>query len=115
MLLKIAVLLVAFTLLCRWAVGKWPWQLGSSIGPQAQKVSAARRLLGVDARADRTEILAAHKLLLTRVHPDRGGSEQKVFEANDARDLLLAELGEPPPLKKAEREATSDDEQSSQD
>ncbi len=52
--------------------------------------------MGVGPQADKAEILAAHKLVLTRVHPDRGGSVQQVFEANDARDVLLEALGEPP-------------------
>lgn len=96
MLIKLAALLMVGAILFRWAFGFWPWTL--AMGPErgAQKLNAARRLLGVSPRADRTEILAAHKLLLTRVHPDRGGTAQQVHEANDARDLLLTELGEPP-------------------
>lgn len=44
--------------------------------------------------ANRTDILSAHKRLVAMVHPDRGGSNEQVYEANAARDLLLDELPE---------------------
>ena len=52
----------------------------------------ARKLLGVSAAASREEILTAHRRLVTMVHPDRGGTDGQVHEANAARDLLLDEL-----------------------
>lgn len=70
--------------------GRWPWQKRESTRSQA--LFRARRLLGVESRASREDILAAHKRLLTMVHPDRGGSNDQVHEANAARDLLLDEL-----------------------
>jgi len=36
--------------------------------------------------------LEAHRRLITMVHPDRGGTNEQVHEANAARDLLLDEL-----------------------
>jgi DnaJ family protein C protein 19 len=70
--------------------GRWPWQKRDSTRSQA--LFRARRLLGVSERAPREDIIAAHKRLLTMVHPDRGGSNDQVHEANAARDLLLDEL-----------------------
>ena len=35
---------------------------------------------------------AGHKRLIAMVHPDRGGTDGQVHEANAARDLLLDEL-----------------------
>ncbi len=70
--------------------GRWPWE--PKLSTRAQAVFRARRLLGVSAAASREEILAAHKRLVTMVHPDRGGSNDQVHEANAARDLLLDEL-----------------------
>ena len=55
----------------------------------------ARRVLGVDARADEGEIRAAHRRLMSDLHPDRGGSEQRARRVNAARDTLLAALREP--------------------
>jgi DnaJ homolog subfamily C member 19 len=70
--------------------GRWPWE--PKTGTRAQAVFRARKLLGVSAAASREEILTAHKRLVTMVHPDRGGSNGQVHEANAARDLLLDEL-----------------------
>ena len=70
--------------------GRWPWERKTST--RAQAVFRARKLLGVSAAASREEILTAHRRLVTMVHPDRGGSNGQVHEANAARDLLLDEL-----------------------
>ena len=70
--------------------GRWPWE--RKAGTRAQAVFRARKLLGVSAAASREEIVTDHKRLVTMVHPDRGGSNGQVHEANAARDLLLDEL-----------------------
>jgi len=86
-ILLIAVLVVfGFKLL----MGRWPWEPKTSA--RAQAVFRARKLLGVSAAASRDDVLAAHKRLVAMVHPDRGGSNGQVHEANAARDLLLDEL-----------------------
>ncbi len=74
----------------RLVTGRWPWE--RKIATRAQAVFRARKLLGVSAAASRDEILAAHKRLVAMVHPDRGGTDGQVHEANAARDLLLDEL-----------------------
>jgi DnaJ family protein C protein 19 len=70
--------------------GRWPWERKEAT--RAQAVFRARKLLGVSAAASREEIVIAHKRLVTMVHPDRGGSNGQVHEANAARDMLLEEL-----------------------
>ena len=70
--------------------GRWPWE--QKTGTRAQAVLRARKLLDVSAVASREDILAAHKRRVTMVHPDRGGTDGQVHEANAARDLLLDEL-----------------------
>ncbi len=77
--------------LCKWATGQWPWQFLQK-SEQSQKEAQARALLGVDRTATRTDIANAHRRLLTRVHPDRGGSNAAVHAATAARDLLLARI-----------------------
>lgn len=82
---------------CRVLFGKWPWQLFSgqflSAKPGRQReIEQARRKLGVHTDASRQEILDAHRRLIAEVHPDRGGSNERVHEANEARDLLLNTL-----------------------
>ncbi|PTS73099.1 molecular chaperone DnaJ [Sphingomonas sp. HMWF008] len=49
----------------------------------------ARAVLGVDARADAAAIRAAHRRLVSAVHPDKGGSAELTRRINAARDLLL--------------------------
>jgi hypothetical protein len=72
----------------RWLIGRWPWE---SRQPQIDLAAdAARALLGVGPGADSTQIMAAHRALVARVHPDRGGTTEEVLAANAARDLLLA-------------------------
>ena len=87
---KFVILGGALLLIFRWATGRWPWQ--PKVSTREQAIFRARRLLGVEARASREEIIAAHKRLIALVHPDRGGSNDQVHEANAARDLLLDEL-----------------------
>jgi hypothetical protein len=77
---------------CRFALGKWPWEYLQGKPTRAQAVFRARKLLGVRHEATHGEIVDAHRRLIAMVHPDRGGSNGQVHEANAARDLLLAEL-----------------------
>jgi len=87
---KFLVVIALVVLFYRWIMGRWPWQ--PRLSTRQQAMAKARELLNVRAGANRTEILAAHKRLVAMVHPDRGGSNAQVHEANAARDLLLAEL-----------------------
>ena len=86
LLLFAGVLVLGFKLV----LGRWPWE--PKVSTRAQAVFRARKLLGVSAAASREDVLTAHKRLVTIVHPDRGGSNAQVHEANAARDLLLDEL-----------------------
>ncbi|WP_284126259.1 J domain-containing protein [Parerythrobacter aestuarii] len=98
-MIRLLIIAAVLSVLCRWAVGKWPWQyLSPARSTRSQAVFRARRLLAVRENANRTEIISAHKRLVAMVHPDRGGSNEQVHEANAARDLLLDELpdGGPP-------------------
>ncbi|MEM7666922.1 MAG: J domain-containing protein [Pseudomonadota bacterium] len=106
-MLKYAIVLVVICLLWRWALGQWPWAALSSKPPRSQAIARARKLLRVDNSADRDQIKAAHKRLIAMVHPDRGGSNADVHEANAARDILLDEL----PDKSADTRADVDGDQ----
>ena len=88
---KLLVLLVLASIACRLLVGRWPWELFKS-GTAASDLAQARAVLGVKRDATATDIAEAHRRLIAQVHPDRGGSNERVHEANAARDLLLARL-----------------------
>lgn len=49
----------------------------------------ARETLGVSATAGEDEIRAAHRRLVTALHPDKGGSPELTRRINAARDTLL--------------------------
>lgn len=49
----------------------------------------ARAILGVGANADAAAIRAAHRRLVSAVHPDKGGSTELTRRINAARDVLL--------------------------
>jgi DnaJ family protein C protein 19 len=92
LLLLAAIAVVAWRLI----TGRWPpfaklARMMQHKLPRADAPAQARALLGLAPGADRAQILAAHRVLITRVHPDRGGSGEAVHAADAARDLLLAE------------------------
>lgn len=94
--LKLLFIAALVSIGCRWAVGKWPWEYLAAKPTRGQAVFRARKLLAVREGATRAEILGAHKRLVAMVHPDRGGTNGQVHEANAARDLLLGELPDHP-------------------
>jgi DnaJ homolog subfamily C member 19 len=89
---KLILLALLACLAVKMLAGRWPWELLTP-SPRDAAEKRARGLLGVPAGAGHDEIIGAHRRLLTKVHPDRGGTADAVHEANAARDLLLARLG----------------------
>jgi DnaJ homolog subfamily C member 19 len=63
-----------------------------SKGPRMPE-DEARAILGVDAQADADAIRAAHRRLVSAVHPDKGGSAELTRRINSARDTLLRRQG----------------------
>jgi hypothetical protein len=92
MMLRILLLAALASVVCRWALGQWPWDYLRGPSTRQQAMLRARKLLGVEAGANRDDVIAAHRRLTALVHPDRGGTTAAMQEANAARDLLLSDL-----------------------
>ena len=88
---KLLILVLLVSVACRLLAGRWPWEF-LSVASRSSDEAQARAVLGVARDASADEIAEAHRRLIARVHPDRGGSNEQVHEANAARDLLLRTL-----------------------
>lgn len=84
MIVKALVLAAVAALLWLW------WRRAAR--PAAMSPREARELLGVRTDASLEEIREAHRRLISRVHPDTGGSDALATRVNMARDALVAEL-----------------------
>jgi DnaJ family protein C protein 19 len=49
----------------------------------------AAAILGVDNSANDQQVLSAHKSLMNKMHPDKGGSGALAAQINAARDVML--------------------------
>ena len=97
-MIRFLIIAALLSVVCRWAIGRWPWDFLKPAPTRSQAVFRARKLLDVSADASHAQIIEAHKRLVRQVHPDRGGSAAQVHEANAARDILIDQL---PPRERA--------------
>ena len=69
---------------------EWREHPGGGAAPSTDMtVEQAREVLGVPADATRSDIIAAHRALMQKLHPDRGGSTFLAAQVNHAKDVLL--------------------------
>jgi len=59
-------------------------------GPARMSRAQALDILGLAPDAQREDIIRAHRELIQKVHPDRGGSTHLAAQINQAKDVLLA-------------------------
>ena len=85
-------LLIRFLLLLIVAGMIYSWFRRATVSGSAMRPGEARELLNINVGATADEIRAAHRRMMTRVHPDAGGSAGLATRVNAARDTLLAEL-----------------------
>lgn len=58
--------------------------------PGAMTRAQAYEILGLKPGASREDIITAHKRMMQKMHPDRGGSDYLAAEINQAKDILLS-------------------------
>ena len=88
---------ISYSLLFKIAAGEMmgkdqPQSSSSSRAPNAQSTMSrqeAADILAVDIDASESEIKMAHKRLMQKMHPDRGGSDALARQINIAKDTLL--------------------------
>lgn len=61
----------------------------SGFGSGPMSVGEALEILGLDQGAEVWQISEAHRRLLQKLHPDRGGSAYLAIKVTEARDVLL--------------------------
>ena len=61
----------------------------ATAGPGAMDEATAWSILGLAPGASADEIKAAHRRLMTKLHPDHGGSSYLAAQLNQAKDYLL--------------------------
>lgn len=77
------------------AIAWWLIRRAMTIRPVVSMMprDEAARFLGIASDADVTAINAAHRRLISKVHPDVGGNSELAARINLARDTMLKSKG----------------------
>jgi len=83
-------LLVFFPMLKKIFSNKAKEEKASTANPLEMTREQAAEILGVDVNASHDEIRLAHKRLMQKIHPDRGGTEALAKQINQAKERLMS-------------------------
>ncbi|GJM12877.1 MAG: hypothetical protein DHS20C12_12800 [Pseudohongiella sp.] len=64
----------------------------SAVEESTMTEALALEILGLDASADKKQVTKAHRSLMQKMHPDRGGSDYLAQKINAAKDFLIGRL-----------------------
>jgi len=59
-------------------------------GKQTMSVEEAQEVLGLKPGHTKEDVIQAHRRMMQKVHPDRGGSDYLAAQINQAKDTLLS-------------------------
>ena len=80
-----------------WRASKGPIDEGEApVSPPARRMTEdeALSVLGLKTGARADDVRAAHRKLISQLHPDKGGTDYLAAKINEARDFLLRQLGD---------------------
>ena len=60
---------------------------------EGMSLKRAADILGIDINATKDEIVSAHRRLMDKLHPDKGGSSYLAAELNAAKKVMLDATG----------------------
>jgi len=69
------------------------WQETSSSVPKSElEINEAYAILGLSEGASKEQVIKAHRSMMQKVHPDRGGSDYLAAQINEAKDRIINNL-----------------------
>jgi hypothetical protein len=68
------------------------WQSTAASGDSQLSLEAAYAVLGLQKGANKDEVVKAHRSMMQKMHPDRGGSDYLAAQINEAKAVIFTQL-----------------------